>query len=133
MNTDELCRGIEHLIEQHLQACQRKVAAAVERTFRAATVTPTTPNSKAKAAKLERESGPRRTPAQVHALGERFYELLCKKPGATMSVYAAELGVTSRELHRPVALLKRAKLARSVGERRATRYFPLPISGSKAA
>lgn len=133
MSTDELCRSIEHLIEQHLRACQREVAAAVERTFRAAVLTAKEPKSKAKAAKIKRESGPRRTPAQVHALGERFYELLCKKPGSIMSVYAAELGVTPRELHRPVALLKRAKLVRSVGERQATRYFPLPVSGAEAA
>lgn len=134
MNTDELCRGIEHLIQQHLRACQQEVAAAVERTFRAAAETATKPKSKAKAkAAPKRESGARRTPAEVHALGERFYELLCKKPGSTMSVYAVELGATPRELHRPVALLKRAKLVRSVGERQATRYFPLPVSGARAA
>lgn len=132
MSTDELCRGIEHLIEQHLRACQQEVAAAVERTFRAAAATATKPKSHAKTAKPKRESA-RRTPAQVHALGERFYELVCKKPGSAMTVYSAELGVTPRELHRPVALLKRAKLVRSVGERQATRYFPLPLSGSKAA
>lgn len=96
-------------------------------------MTPTKPKSKARAPKPKREGGARRTPAQVHALGERFYELLCKKPGSTMAVYSAELGVTSSELHRPVALLKRAKLVRSVGERQATRYFPLPLAGSKAA
>ena len=105
----------------------------MERTFRAAAVTATKPKSHAKTAKPKRKSGPRRTPAQVHALGERFYELVCKKPGSAMTVYSAELGVTPRELHRPVALLKRAKLVRSVGERQATRYFPLPLSGSKAA
>lgn len=133
MSTDDLCRSIEHLIEQHLRACQREVAAAVERTFRAAAVTATKPKSKANAAKPKRESGARRTPAQIHALGEQFYELLCKKPGSTMAVYSAELGVTPRELHRPVAVLKRARLVRSVGERQATKYFPLPLAGSKAA
>jgi hypothetical protein len=133
MSTDELCRSIELLLQQHLRSCHREVAAAVERTFQTAAVTATEPKSKAKAAKPKREGGTRRTPAQVHALGERFYELLCTKPGSPMTVYAAELGVTPRELHRPVALLKRAKLVRSVGERQATRYFPLPLSGSKAA
>jgi hypothetical protein len=133
MSTDELCRSIEQLLQQHLRACQREVAAAVERTFRTAAVTATEPKSKAKPVKPTRESSARRTPAQVHALGERFYELLSTKPGSTMAVYATELGVTPRELHRPVALLKRAKLVRSVGERQATRYFPLPSAGSKAA
>jgi len=133
ISTDELCRSIEHLVQQHLRACQREVAAVVERTFRASAVTATAPKSKAKLAKPKRESGPRRTPAEIQALGERFYELLCTKPGAAMTVYSAELGVTPSELHRPVAMLKRAKLVRSVGERQAAKYFPLLLAGSKAA
>lgn len=71
MSTDELCRSIEQLVQQHLRACQREVAAVVERTFRTAAVTATEPKSKAKAAKPKRENGARRTPAQIHALGER--------------------------------------------------------------
>jgi hypothetical protein len=133
MSNDELCRSIERLIQQHLRACQQEVAAAVERTFRTAATATVPKKTKSRAAKPKRESGPRRTPAQVHALGERFYDLLSTKPGANMTVYAAELGVTPRELHRPVALLKRAKLVRSVGDRQATRYFPLPLSGARAA
>jgi hypothetical protein len=133
MSTDELCRSIEHLVHQHLQACQREVAAVVERTFRTAAVTAMEPKSKAKPAKSRRESGARRAPAQIHELGERFYALLCTNPGCTISVYCTELGVTSKELHRPVAMLKRAKLVRSIGERRAAKYFPLPLSSSKAA
>jgi len=133
MSTDELCRNIERLVQQHLRACQQEVAAVVARTFRASAVTTTEPKSKAKVAKPRRESGPRRTPEQIQALGERFYELLCTKPGFAMTVYCTELGVTPRDLHRPVAMLKRAKLVRSVGERQATKYFPLPLSGVKAA
>ena len=135
MSTDDLCRSIEHLIHQHLQTCQQEVAAVVTRTFRtaAAVVTATEPKFKTAKVRPRRESGPRRTPEQIHELGERFYELLCSKPGAAMTVYCAELGVTPRELHRPVVILKRAKLVRSVGERQATRYFPLPLAGSKAA
>lgn len=133
MSTDELCRSIEHLVHQHLQACQREVAAVVERTFRTAAATATEPKSKAKPAKPRRESGARRTPAQIHELGERFYELLRTKPGSSITVYCTELGVTPRELHRPVAMLKRAKLVRSVGQRQAAKYFPLPLAGAKAA
>ena len=137
MSTDDLCRSIEHVINQHLQACQQQVTAVVARTFRTATVTTTEskpkPKTKTAKAKPKRESGPRRTPEQIHELGERFYDLLCSKPGAAMTVYCAELGVTPRELHRPVAILKRAKLVRSVGERQATKYFPLPLASSKAA
>ena len=59
------------------------------------------------------------------ALAERFHELLCERPGETMAVLAAELELTPRELHRPVARLKRAKLVRTVGERNHTRYFPM--------
>ena len=41
-----------------------------------------------------------------------------------MVAFATELGATVRELHRPMANLKRAGQVRSVGERHRTRYFP---------
>lgn len=137
MSTDDLCRSIEHLVHQHMQACQAQVTAVIERAFRSAGGEgPQVPRSKAerKAEKRrERPSAERRTAAQMHALGERFYELLCKRPGCGMAVYCTELGVTARELYRPVMTLKRAKMVRSVGQRGAAKYFPLPLVSPKAA
>jgi len=42
-----------------------------------------------------------------------------------MSVLAKKVGASSRELHRPVANLKRVGQVRSVGERQRIRYFPM--------
>ena len=76
--------------------------------------------------------GRRRTPDEVAELGERFYRVLCESPGESMPVLAARIGVTPRELHRSVVLLRRAGRVRTVGQRRATRYFPT-VKGAKAA
>ncbi|NJK32042.1 MAG: hypothetical protein HC927_06250, partial [Deltaproteobacteria bacterium] len=65
-------------------------------------------------------------------LGERFYQVLCANPGETMAVLATLVGAAPGELHHPVALLERAGRVRTVGLRRATRYFPT-TKGAKAA
>ena len=67
----------------------------------------------------------RRTPAEIAALGDRFYQAVCAKPGETMTVLAADVGASARELHRPMSLLKRDGRVRSVGQRHRTRYFPV--------
>jgi hypothetical protein len=62
------------------------------------------------------------------ALGERFYGVLCSRPGETMAVLAAEVGASAKELHRAVARMKQAGRVRAVGQRSHTRYFPLSSS-----
>jgi hypothetical protein len=47
------------------------------------------------------------------AVAERIYQAVCAKPGETMLVLAADLGASARELHRPMALLKRTGRVRS--------------------
>lgn len=42
-----------------------------------------------------------------------------------MTTLAAAVGASARELSRPVQLLKRSGRIRSVGQRQATRYFPI--------
>ena len=66
------------------------------------------------------------------ALGERIYQAVYAKPGETMLVLAAELGATTRELQRPMALLKRTGRVRSAGARHLTRYFPM-VDGAAAS
>jgi len=103
-------------------AATRKTAQeAVDRAFRLA------PTVAAVAARPVRAggSGKRRAGADLAALGERFYGALCAKPGETMTVLAAEVGASARELHRAVARLKKAGRVRAVGQRAHTRYFPL--------
>jgi hypothetical protein len=59
-------------------------------------------------------------------LSERLYAAVCAHPGAVMTVLAAHVGATPRELNRPALILKRAGRVRSVGQRAHTRYFPMP-------
>jgi len=68
----------------------------------------------------------------VAAVAERIYQAVCAKPGEAMTVLAAELGASARELHRPMALLKRAGRVRSAGARHLTRYFPM-VDGAAAS
>ena len=70
----------------------------------------------------------RRSPAELAALGEHLYSAVCSRPGETMSVLATEIGVSARELHKPMALLKSEGRVRSAGQRNHTRYFPMAAS-----
>jgi hypothetical protein len=131
MNSDKLERQIEKVIQEHLAACHAAVAATVERVFAAAR---NEPASRPRRTKSSSVRAPRRTPAELSALGERLYSAVCAKPGETMTFLAAQLGTTPGRLERPVAQLKRAGRVRSVGERSYTRYFPLvgDAKGDKA-
>ena len=118
---EELGRQIEQLVAEHMAATRRVAQEAVERAFGSAA------GVAAVVARPVRVggSGKRRGGADLAALGERFYRTLCGKPGETMTVLAAEVGATARELHRAVGRLKQAGRVRTVGQRAHTRYFPL--------
>ena len=128
-STEQLGIQIERLVEEHLAASHRAAAAAVERAF--ASARRGRPKRSHGAAKGSTAS--RRPPAEVAALGERLYEAVCANPGEGMKVLAADVGETARDLHRPMALLKRAGRVRSVGQRQFTRYFPMATSTSETA
>jgi hypothetical protein len=50
-----------------------------------------------------------------------------------MSTLASRVGVSTRELNRPAMQLRRTGRVRSVGQRAATRYFPMPSkAGTKS-
>ena len=63
-------------------------------------------------------------------LAERFYQVLSRKPGETMMVLAAEMGVSASELRWAVARLKEAGHVRSVGKTKTARYFPITSAGT---
>ena len=118
-----LSRQIEQVVQDHIAASYKASAAAVERAFVSAT-------SARVAAPRDVALRPepiarRRAATEIAALGERFRQVVSARPGETMAVLAAEVGLSPRELSRPVPLLKRAGQVRSVGERHLTRYFPL--------
>lgn len=115
-----LSEQIEQLVNEHVGAMRREAAEAVERAFSLSTG----PKRSRSACKPARASGRRRARSELAALGERLYEAVCAQPGETMAVLAPKLGETPRELHRPMAVLKREGRVRSAGQRHQTRYYP---------
>jgi predicted Zn-dependent protease len=129
MNTNEdLGKRIEQLVAEHIAATRKVAREAVERALAASGVAPSVSAQPTRARTAG--NGKRRGAAELMALGERFYRVLCSKPGETMSVLAADVGATPRELHRAVAGLKEAGRVRSVGERSKTVYCPLANSSA---
>jgi hypothetical protein len=127
-NTNEdLGNRIEQMIAEHIAAARKMAKEAVERAFAASTARSVMVARPIRA----RENGKRRAASELAALGEQFYRAACAKPGETMTVLAAEVGVSARELHRAVARLKQAGRVRAVGQRSQTRYFPM-ASGTAA-
>jgi hypothetical protein len=128
---EHLENEIERLVHEHITACHRAAAAAVERAFAASAPRAKSAGRKSAAARSSsRTMGVRRTEAEIATLGERLYEAVCAQPGEAMAALAPRLGATPRELHRPMAQLKRAGRVRSVGQRHQTRYFPMAAEGA---
>ncbi len=132
LNHGALAEGIEHLVREYISTIRIAAEEAVERAVAAsiggaAASAKTRPSSSS--ARLSRQ-GKRRPSDEIGVLSERLYETLCRSPGETMSVLAPLVGLTARELNRPMLLLKRAGRIRSVGTRHATRYFPMAARSS---
>lgn len=117
---EQLERKIDDLIRAHIADVRRKTAAAVERAFASSGVKA----SPAKPAK-GRNPGRRRGSDELKELSALLYKVVCANPGATMATLAKSAGKKSEDLEHPAKLLKRLGKIRSVGERNATRYFPL--------
>lgn len=77
------------------------------------------------ASKVPRKMNRRRASDEISELGDRLYRAVCAQPGSMMATLAPVVGATVRELNLPARLLKRTGRVRSVGERQATRYFPM--------
>jgi hypothetical protein len=116
-----LIEQIEQLVREHIEVTRRAACEAVERAFASA---PAAAPRLRGAQSPRRAPGRRRGPEELAALGERLYAAVVAEPGETMAVLAPAVGETPRELHRPMATLKRAGRVRSVGERHQTRYYP---------
>jgi len=129
-SNEELGERIERLVQEHIEASRRAAQEAVQRAFAAAVTRPT--RTTTPTAERARRGGKRRPPHEIAALSEQLYEAVCAKPGETMSVLGAGVGLSARELHRPMALLKRSGRVRSVGTRHLTRYFPM-MNGTSAS
>ncbi|MBX3130299.1 MAG: hypothetical protein KF718_26510 [Polyangiaceae bacterium] len=124
-SAQDLGQRIEQMITEHITASRACAQEAVVRAF-ATAASSSRPKGAPRPARPA--SGKKRPSAEIAALGERFYEVVCAKPGETMAVLRADVGASAREPSRSVALLRRAGRVRAVGSRHLTRYFPL--SGS---
>jgi hypothetical protein len=130
----ELAEQIEQLVRQHIEATRAAATAAVERGFALARQDGgSRPSAATKPGRRRAKSAPRRATEEVVALGERFYAVLCDRPGETMTMLAPHVGATPRELQVAVARLKGAGRVRAVGQRHLTRYFPMTTSAATAA
>lgn len=121
----ELAEQIEQLVRQHIEVTRSAAAAAVQRAFAAPTPDGRSRPSTGTSRRARKNVAPRRATEEVAALGERFYGVLCRNPGETMTTLAPQVGATPRALHVAVARLKRARRVRAVGQRNHTRYFPM--------
>jgi hypothetical protein len=115
---------VEQVLREHLAECQTAAAGAVQEAFLRAT-TARKPGVSRRAKGRRRAPSRRRSREEVAALEECLYEAVCARPGEKMAVLAEVVGATVRELNRPALVLRRRGLVRSVGQRHATRYFPI--------
>ena len=120
-----LSAAIESLVDDYIREVRRDAEAALERAF-----VRNQPHGKGKSTpekalkRMSAEGIPRRSTEDLAKLRDRLYELVCAHPGAAMTVFAEALGLSVRELNRPMAKLKAEGRVRRVGERNMSRYFP---------
>jgi hypothetical protein len=80
------------------------------------------PGPKPKAA--SRPKGAKRTPEELETLIRDFVAMVKKTPGQSVESIARSLGVTTKDLQLPVLKAYEAKLIKTTGQRRGTKYFP---------
>jgi hypothetical protein len=119
---EQLSRRIEQLIHEHIVASERAAADAIARAFARASASGRVARVASGPAGRERK---RRASGEIAALGQRLYQAVCDKPGETMAVLAADVGMLPSQLQLPMAQLREAGQVRTVGQRHLTRYFPL--------
>jgi hypothetical protein len=129
-NTNEdLAVRIEQMIAEHIAATRKAAQIAMDRAFATVSAQARQPTIAARAVRM-RAPGKRRASAELEALGERFLGAVSRKPGETMTVLAADVGASARELNRAVSRLKQAGRVRAIGVRSQTRYFPVAANGA---
>jgi hypothetical protein len=127
----DLSKQIEDLVRQHVDRLRASAAAAVARAF--VVVTPPLSARTASppgATRPRKAAAPRRAPEELVALSERFYAVLCQRPGETMTTLAPQVGVAPRVLQVAVARLRRDGRVRVIGKKQQMRYYPMATSPS---
>jgi hypothetical protein len=67
--------------------------------------------------------GEKRDPSYITALEEKFVAFVAKHPGLRIEQINKELGTSTKELMLPIRKAIAAKVVKTEGERRATKYF----------
>jgi hypothetical protein len=116
---------VERLVREHVAALEVAASAAVREGFRRATRATSSKQGDADSSSSRRARSRRRPREEVAKLEEQLYQAVCAHPGETMTVLARAVGSTPRELNRPATVLRASGRVRSVGQRHATRYFPM--------
>ncbi len=122
---EEMETQIETLVREHITACRKAAGSAVERAFGS---TPKRSTTRTTGTAPRTSGGSRRSAEEMSGLGERLFDAVRANPGAGMTMLMVQVGSSARDLHRPMMLLKNAGRVRSVGQRGATRYFPMAES-----
>jgi DNA-binding NtrC family response regulator len=121
---EELTRHIEQAVGGYLAEGRKAAVAAMERAFSSAPNTVGRSSSTQRPKGKTRAAGARRSGKELAEVRAQLCELVCRQPGEAMVTFATELGMSVRELHRPMSVLKREGRVRTVGQRHLTRYFP---------
>lgn len=125
---EQLACHIKALVDDYVREVERSALDAVGRAFsNRHQVRNESARAKAPSAKPGAQTQ-RRTPEQLAELADDLAATIASHPGEAMATFAEQLGVSARDLHRPMTMLKRQKRIRSVGERQLTRYFPAASS-----
>ncbi|MBL8802131.1 MAG: hypothetical protein JNN27_09065 [Planctomycetes bacterium] len=65
----------------------------------------------------------KRTPEDVAKMGEAVVAYVAKHPGVSVEQIKKALGVETKDLQLPIVRMVAAKMLKTTGERRGTRYF----------
>jgi hypothetical protein len=120
--THDLAKQIEDLVRQHVDTLRASAAAAVARAF---STMPHEPMRQTKPVRTRKMQASRRAPEELVALADRFYAVLCQRPGETMTALAPQVGVAPRVLQVAVARLRRDGRVRVIGNKQQMRYYPM--------
>lgn len=129
----DLAKQIEDLVRLHVDTLRTSAAAAVARAFATMPHESTRRSSQAKPVRTRKKQAPRRAPEELVALGDRFYEVLCQRPGETMTTLAPQVGVAPRVLQVAVARLRRDGRVRVIGKKQQMRYYPMAMAPATSA
>lgn len=130
----QLAEAIENLVAAYVDEARQTVQVALGQSFARHTA-PAGPTVKKRPSGrvATRPTTARRSADELAAVRERLYELVCADPGESMSMFSDQMGISVKDLHRPMSKLKAEGRVRSVGERNLTRYFPAVGRRSKSA